>query len=209
MKYAGSSAAEHRTLNSPLVQAGDKPKRNGDRGSKPCRLSNRGDSIVKRRHHVNRVEVVGSNPAPRKFPFWRTFRPYFEWRKALGKPECPYLHRWVAGLGLFSIRLHHWHSSDDTRHFHDHPWWFLTLVIKGSYHDVNPTGVKDMARWSVAYRPALHRHTVEVANGGCWTLLLTGPEIRFWGFWVDGKKFKKANKYFLEHGHHPCASSKA
>jgi hypothetical protein len=50
---------------------------------------------------------------------------------------------------------------------------------------------------------ALHRHTVEVADGGCWTVLLTGKVVRRWGFWVNGK-FKKTNKYFLEHGHHPC-----
>jgi hypothetical protein len=39
--------------------------------------------------------------------------------------------------------------------------------------------------------------------GGCWTLLLTGPKVRRWGFWVS-KKFKKSNKYFLGHGSHPC-----
>lgn len=33
--------------------------------------------------------------------------------------------------------------------------------------------------------------------------MLTGREVRRWGFWVKWK-FKKSNKYFLEHGHHPC-----
>lgn len=45
-------------------------------------------------------------------------------------------------------------------------------------------------------------------DGGCWTVLLTGPEKRVWGFWVNGK-FRKRNKYFYEHGHHhPCDPSK-
>lgn len=155
-------------------------------------------------HRLNKPRVGGSSPSPRTISFWRRFRPYFEWNQPLGKPECPYLHRWVFGFGLFSIRLHHWHSSDDSRYLHDHPWWFFTIVLKGGYTDVSTLRQERMERWSYAFRPALHRHTVQVDKGGCWTLLFTGPEIRHWGFWV-GRKFKKANKYFLEHGHHPCA----
>jgi hypothetical protein len=55
----------------------------------------------------------------------------------------------------------------------------------------------------MAYRPSLHRHTVSVDKGGCWTIMLTGPQVRKWGFWVKDK-FVKANKYFLIWGHHHC-----
>jgi hypothetical protein len=75
--------------------------------------------------------------------------------------------------------------------------------LRGGYTDVNPNGRERMTAGSIAYRPALHRHTVQVDKGGCWTLLITGPTIRRWGFWV-GKKWKKANKYFFEHGRHVC-----
>lgn len=125
------------------------------------------------------------------------------WGQYLGRPECPYMRRWVLNFGIFSIRLHHWYSSDDDRYFHDHPWWFITLVIFGGYTDVSPKGEERMKRWRMKYRPALHKHTVKVDKGGCWTLLITGSQIRKWGFWVKNK-FKKANKYFLERGHHPC-----
>lgn len=58
-------------------------------------------------------------------------------------------------------------------------------------------------------RSAYHRHTVNVLSGGCWTLLYFWPERREWGFWVPRKdngklRFRKHNKYFYEHGHHPC-----
>jgi hypothetical protein len=53
------------------------------------------------------------------------------------------------------------------------------------------------------YRPALHRHTVRVPYSGCWTFLITGPEIRQWGFWLKGR-FRKRNKFFHIMGHHPC-----
>lgn len=121
----------------------------------------------------------------------------------LGRPECPYMKRWVLNFWLFSIRLHHWYSSDDDRNWHDHPWWFVTFVLSGSYVDVSDNGLDVLTRGAVRYRPALHRHTTKVAPAGCWTLVLTGPEIRKWGFWVNGK-FRKANKYFFRHGHHEC-----
>ena len=125
------------------------------------------------------------------------------WKQKLGRPECPYLIRTGISFGLFSIRIHNWISSDDDRHFHDHPWSFITLVLRGGYTDVSPSGEHRMTPGKVAYRHALHQHTVQVDKGGCLTIIITGPQWRKWGFWV-GKKFKKANKYFLEHGHHPC-----
>lgn len=59
------------------------------------------------------------------------------WKEPLGRPECPYMVRWVLNLGpLGSIRLHHWWRSDDRRAKHDHPADFVTLVLKGSYDDL-------------------------------------------------------------------------
>jgi hypothetical protein len=151
------------------------------------------------------------------------------WHQKLGTEECPYMERWVLNLGRFALRLHHWHRGDDPRHFHDHPWWFITFVLKGGYTDVAGTATdfelqdpllasknqlsskKDiLTAPAVRFRPAHHRHTVDVHKGGCWTFMITGRERRKFGFWVPRKdgsgthRFKKANKYFLEHGHHPC-----
>lgn len=154
----------------------------------------------------------------------------------LGRPECPYMRRWALILGLFSVRVHHFYRSDDDRAFHDHPWWFVTLVLKGGYTDVSQcpacegtgffehrtrlsetpcpecggTGEKrdHLAAGSVRHRPALHQHTVRTYPGGVWTVIVTGPNVRTWGFWerrADGTtKFRKANKWFASHGHHPC-----
>ena len=86
---------------------------------------------------------------------------------------------------------------------HDHPWWFLTLILWGGYVDVSLGGEDRVGAGSIRLRPSWWRHTVRVNKGGAWSLLLTGPERRQWGFWVNGK-FRKRNKYFFEHGHHPC-----
>jgi len=119
-------------------------------------------------------------------------------------PECPYVIRWRIETRLGSVRLHHWLGPDDDRAFHDHPWWFITLVLRGGYTDRNPSGEDHLHAGSVRYRPALHRHTVIPDDKGAWTLMLTGRRMRAWGFWQDGVKFIKANKWFLSRGHHPC-----
>lgn len=140
----------------------------------------------------NTTEGGGSNPSP-----WTMFS-----HQKLGDPQCHYLERWVLNFYLFSIRLHHWKSSDDLRYFHDHPWWYWSWVLQGSYVDRSPQGEDFRKTHSLKFYPALHRHSV-VIDKPCWTLLLTGPHSRTWGFWVDGR-FRKRSKYFFIFGHHPC-----
>lgn len=141
---------------------------------------------------------------PRKLPpGLRGFS--FEWARPLGLPECPYVIRWMVETPAGSIRLHHWLAPDDDRARHDHPWWFVTFVLRGFYTDCGEEGGTHMPAGTVKFRPALHRHTVVPGPDGCWTFLVTGPKRRRWGFW-RGSKFIKANKWFSSYGHHPCAS---
>lgn len=127
-----------------------------------------------------------------------------KFREKLGLPECPYVIRWRIETPLGSVRVHHWLGPDDDRAFHDHPWWFLTFVLKGGYTDVSPTGRQHLRAGAVHFRRALHQHTVVPDPGGAWTFLVTGPKVRSWGFWLNGK-FRKANKWFATYGHHPCS----
>jgi len=125
-----------------------------------------------------------------------------EWGRGLGDPLRPYVRRWVLQTPWFSVRVHHWIGSDDLRNPHDHPWWFLTLVLQGGYEDVGPKGIDALGVGSIRFRPALHRHSVRLRPGQtCWTILLTGPERRDWGFWV-GRRFWRRNRYFAKYGHH-------
>jgi hypothetical protein len=133
------------------------------------------------------------------------------WAEKLGLPSCPYVVRWSVQTPFGSVRLHHWLGPDDDRAYHDHPWWFVTLVLRGRYADKSPWidgrqrgGFDYLKAGSIRFRPALHQHTVVPGKGGAWTLLVTGPPTRAWGFWKDGK-FRKANKWFATFGHHPCS----
>lgn len=130
-------------------------------------------------------------------------RVLIKFRERLGLPSCPYLIRWRLELPFGSIRLHHWLGPDDSRAFHDHSWWFLTLIIRGGYTDSSPSGDESLSAGMIRFRKAEHQHTVIPRPGGAWTLLVTGPPVRAWGFWLRGK-FIKANKWFYTYGHHPC-----
>lgn len=147
-------------------------------------------------------EVASKRFESRLPDFVRRHKPV-TWGQLLGRPECPYARRWIFGFGLGSVRVHHFYRSDDERHFHDHPWWFVTLVLRGGYTDVSPAGEDRLRPGSVRFRPALHRHTVRADPGGVWTVVVTGRPLRVWGFWV-GERFKRSRRYFFDHGHHPC-----
>lgn len=170
-------------------------------------------------------EVVGSNPsAGARFAkliadsFGNRFSPWGSpWRifhrDQLGEPECRYITRWIFDLGpLGSVRLHHWYGDDDQRALHDHPWGFLTLILRGEYADVTEHAgierVEMMRRGAVRWRPAEHAHTVRVGPKGAWSLLWTQPKRRYFGFWINRngqRRWMKANKFFATFGFPPCA----
>lgn len=165
--------------------------------SKYARVAQRQSAGITSRESGVRV------PSPRT-----NSRPFLIWGQKLGKAQCPYMRRWVMDFRLFSLRLHHWYSSDDSRAFHDHGWNFLVFLFCGSYRDVTPKGSELLFAPRIVFRKAEHEHIVKVAPGGCWTFLITGKERRQWGFWKLTKtgrvKFIKKNRYFHHYGPHPC-----
>lgn len=130
---------------------------------------------------------------------------FAKWKEPLGDEKCPYCYRWVLNLGLFSLRLHHWVASDDNRALHDHPYWFITFILKGRYYDVTEKKVEKMSVGTLRYRRRRHTHTVMLQpNEECWSLLLTGPKIHRWGFHLPDGRYLRSERYFRRFGKHPC-----
>jgi len=122
------------------------------------------------------------------------------WNEAMGLPDNPYMHRYVINLKWFSIRLHIWHGSDDTRFMHNHGWDFLTIVLKGGYTDVTEEGKEVLKAGDIRYRKADHVHFVGWPKDPTVTLLLCGRPKQKWGFKVDGRIMRPL-RFFSRYGH--------
>ena len=115
-----------------------------------------------------------------------------------------YLRRWrIVQTPWFAIYLHKIARSDKDRDLHDHPWSFVSLILRGGYDEVLdgaaswfPTTANAWAkpvrrRWlSLSFRRATDAHRIlRLHRTPTWTLVLTGPRRRDWGFYIDGKGF--------------------
>lgn len=117
----------------------------------------------------------------------------------------PLLIRWkIIAIGVAGLYLHKFMRSDYDRALHDHPWGFITLILGPGYievHDQTPNRIKAV-EWrgpgTILYRPPKWRHRVCLDNDRpTWSLVLVGPRVRKWGFWIDGDWcwWKKHNPY--------------
>lgn len=129
------------------------------------------------------------------------------WKKDIyGRDGSVYLTRYrFPLLAGWAILLHIMRRPDEDRCLHDHPWWFISLVLWGGYWETVETPRSDMpsgrnvrnveavtTAWrhdrfnrpgALLYRPALHTHRVAaLPRGKAVTLVLRGPAQRTWGF---------------------------
>lgn len=108
----------------------------------------------------------------------------------IGDGERPYLRRWwlIPRNKLFNIYLHEFRRSDDDRALHDHPWPNLSILLLGRYteHTIRAGGInirRARKTGSIVLRSPWKAHRVELQPGEiCWSLFLTGPRLRDWGF---------------------------
>lgn len=133
----------------------------------------------------------------------------------IGSPKAPYLRRWwvIPRNRFFNVYLHHFLRSDDDRALHDHPWINASILLRGAYYEHLQDGRRVLRREGAVYlrRPST-AHRVELLKGyrlrgidlppaeyehPCWTLFITGPRVRAWGFlcpkgWVPWQQFTAA-----------------
>jgi hypothetical protein len=95
-----------------------------------------------------------------------------------------YLSRWfVIPRNLyFNIYWHKFSHSDDDRALHDHPWYSVSFLIKGEMIEHNLKGRRHIPWLLPVVRSAKFAHRLELTKGPAWTLFITGPKLRSWGF---------------------------
>lgn len=116
----------------------------------------------------------------------------------------PYLIRWSILPGL---KVHRILRADHDRDLHDHPWWFVSLVLWGWYEEEIPTTFTVNGSAGFGYapgdelyvsgqthtrrirwfnrKPAVGRHRIVKVSKHCWTLFINGPRVRQWGFHTE------------------------
>ena len=124
-----------------------------------------------------------------------------------------YLRRWwlLPRNPLFNVYLHEICGNDEDRALHDHPWPSLSLTLRGAYVEVLPTQPQRSSSWdympgfttaklrvtgALVWRSPWLRHRLETSpdSGRTFTLFITGPVLREWGFhcrngWVPWRNF--------------------
>lgn len=114
----------------------------------------------------------------------------------IGVEGDPYLDRLrLLQTPFFSVFLHHIHRPDLDRDPHDHPWWFTSVVLSGSYEELywpektNPGRclTRQRGRWSARRINRRGGHIITRLKGPLWTLVLAGRDHDEWGFYPEGK----------------------
>jgi hypothetical protein len=118
----------------------------------------------------------------------------------IGGAADPYMNRWyvIPRNRFFNIYLHQFIRDDEDRALHDHPWWSLSWLLRGRLVELLQDGaVLALEAPSLRLRSARMAHRLAILNewrGDTWTLFITGPRIREWGFhcpkgWVHWQDF--------------------
>lgn len=118
----------------------------------------------------------------------------------IGTP--PYLLRWylIPRNRFLNIYLHRFLRDDDDRAMHDHPWPSVSLALAGKMRELFIRNGLECSRNVVSgdliWRKATHTHRMVILHGPAWTLFVTGPRIRSWGFhcpngWRHWREFTK------------------
>jgi hypothetical protein len=83
----------------------------------------------------------------------------------------------------FGLYLHIIRRPDWSKCQHDHPWSFITLILRGGYEEVVGDKVFVRKPGYIGYRPRAFEHAItRLLNGPAITLVLRGRNHESWGF---------------------------
>jgi hypothetical protein len=107
-----------------------------------------------------------------------------------------YLRRYFIFEALwFRIYLHKISLSDADPCMHDHPWRFVSIILRGGYTEHTPKGTFKRRPGRAIYHPVPWLHRLELKKPA-WTILIGGKVKREWGFMTPSgwQSFQEYNK---------------
>lgn len=123
---------------------------------------------------------------PPRAPRW-AFMDKFE-IPDLDDPTRNYLTRWrLVQTPWIALYLHRFDGPDSRPILHDHPWPFLSIVLRGGYTEHRMGGdqvVRTRLVTRASYMPVWAAHFIErLHREPTWTLVVVGRRQRRWGYW--------------------------
>lgn len=105
----------------------------------------------------------------------------------------------------FNIYIHNIRRSDEDLHMHDHPWHFLSIILKGVYEEKYQTFYEDQTRYAnytvgnYVKHNARDVHQITLKTPEVWTLVFTSGREREWGYrtpqgWIDFKTYRQLKR---------------
>lgn len=152
--------------------------------------------------------VIGGNKDPYLLRWYLV--PWRIWHREARENPTPWRRvKGFFGLMLPSVYLHCFLRSDDDRALHDHPWFWCSILLHGGYteHTIAAGGIHRRRRRfapSIRFASPWRAHRIELFKtpfgpNPCWTLFITSPRFREWGFhcdetgWVPWRTFTAAD----------------
>lgn len=118
-----------------------------------------------------------------------------------------YLHRWSLWLPFgLSLKIHKIVRPDNDRCEHDHPWWFVRVILHGGYAELikgkvyNRLPWRPWAFWRIyPCLPSFQHKILRLFKESNYSLVLCGRNKGSWGFitkkgWIPWQQFLKAAK---------------
>lgn len=126
---------------------------------------------------------------------------------ALDKPgENRFIRYRIFQTPWFGLYVHRFDNAD-YRTFHDHPWSFVSIIVRGGYVEATPhnnalvvsaepyTDYKIIRAGSINHKKATELHYIaDLLRKPTWTIMLTGKRERVWGF-VDENGWTRFDEY--------------
>jgi hypothetical protein len=104
-------------------------------------------------------------------------------------PDVNYLERLrIVATPWFAVYLHRLGTPDSRPTLHDHPWSFVSIILRGGYveHRLNlhARTVERKHRRHINIMRRDDAHSIEsLDRTPTWTLLFVGRRRREWGYW--------------------------
>lgn len=100
---------------------------------------------------------------------------------------------WVLQQLGIAVRVHHVLRSDASPYLHNHPWNYITVVLRGGYTEITSGGRAWYGAGSVLFRRTSHFHRLLVPqNEDTWTLFISFRQTQSWGFLIPWEDYRRA-----------------